>query len=636
MNTPSYDWLVMARSVEDFKIISNILNATALRFDQNIVLGVTDEQRTRNFGPCNHNFIYYKDIGTWKKYYSSQINSSQVDNIFFNSDSDDENAFYNRKTESERNYYRTSQRFKNISRYRNYQVLEKTWPLLRSGILNYNFSRTFEVINASRFNLISIVRKWSNSSNFNKTVFDVYLVQCFKVRINATLYVKYLGAWSTTRSMSLVDIPYPVEARNFMGEKFIIGRCNSSAEGSTALDDDGPSAPELLDDILQFLTLRLNATPLTRYYAKLGFRTYEGAWTGLLGALMDHSVDMALEPVTAIAPRHKDMDFIFPIADTMCNIYIRHQETSAVRDIFLAPFSSKLIAYVACMALVAAVAIVIISRNTLSISSVDTRRMSCIEGVIWSTGILCQQGGTWTPQNPAASIVLIVCLFFALVTYNAYAAFITSVLSVRVASVGSLSDVLQSNMKIGYVRNGADQMYLMSTKDVQLNAFYIRGYSEAENLVSSAEEGLVRAASQDYAFFAGQRVARSTLRSLSQARGRCDLRELPVQSTRAQLGFPLPSRSPYARPILMSLLQLRSGAVLSRLEAALVPAMPQCTPPSGFASARAADVKTALFVILAGLHAGLLLGVAEYTWKNKSKYSRTLKKPFQRLFLINT
>lgn len=47
---------------------------------------------------------------------------------------------------------------------------------------------------------------------------------------------------------------------------------------------------------------------------------------------------------------------------------------------------------------------------------------------------------------------------------------------------------------------------------MQLNAFYIRGYSDAQNLVSSAEEGLARAASQDYAFFAGQRSARSTLR----------------------------------------------------------------------------------------------------------------------------
>lgn len=71
-------------------------------------------------------------------------------------------------------------------------------------------------------------------------------------------------------------------------------------------------------------------------------------------------------------------------------------------------------------------------------------------------------GGTWTPPNPAANILLIVCLFFAVITYNAYAGFITSVLSVRVASVDTVAAVLRSpDLNIGYIKNGADQMYLM-------------------------------------------------------------------------------------------------------------------------------------------------------------------------------
>ncbi|XP_045447698.1 probable glutamate receptor [Melitaea cinxia] len=411
--------------------------------------------------------------------------------------------------------------------------------------------------------------------------------------------------WNERQSMQFVSPPYPVEARNLMGEAFIVGKCNSSTEGFTMSDGD-TSPPGLLDNLLDFLALRLNATLQTRYYGKLGYRTYEGVWTGLLGALTEHSVDIALEPVTAMPSHQTDFDFIFPISKTMYNIYIRHQETSAIRDIFLAPFNPKLIACVVCLALIASITIFIISNMTFHDGC---RRISCIDAVIWSMGILCQQGSCWKPSNPAASVLLIVYLLFALVTYNAYAAFITSVLSVRVANVGSLGDVLQSpNIKIGYVRNGADQMYLMSTKDVQLNAFYIRGYSEAENLVSSTEEGLIRAAMQDYAFFSGQRAARTTIRSLSQARGRCALRELPVLSTRAQVSFPLPSRSPYARPVLISLLQLRSGGILPRLESVLVPSMPQCKPSSGFASARAADVKSALFVIITGYIAAVLIG----------------------------
>ncbi|KAF9413281.1 hypothetical protein HW555_008447 [Spodoptera exigua] len=489
----------------------------------------------------------------------------------------------------------------------------------KSGITNYNYSRVFTMSNISRFSLIEQSRKWSLVHRLEPSERVISVVQYFKVRSNSTLYASFLGNWDRVKSMSGVEVPYPVEARNFLGEELVVGRCNSTGDGNPSLEDDGPSAEEMLDDILHFLTVRLNTTSSIRNYSKLGFRTYEGTWTGLLGALMDHTVDVALEPVTVHAARRQDMDFIFPIAETMCNIYIRQQETSTVRDIFLAPFSIRLVACVVAVVLIAAIAIVLISHVTSTIC-VNNRRMGYTEALIWSTGILCQQGGTWTPSNPSGSVLLIVCLFFAVVTYNAYAAFITSVLSVRVASVDTIAAVLHSpNFKIGYIRNGADQMYLMSTKDVQLNAFYIRGYSDADNLVSSAEEGLARAASQDYAFFAGQRVARATLRSLSQARGRCAVRELPVHSTRAHLAFPLPRQSPYARPTLLSLLQLRSGGALARLEAALVPDMPQCAPPPGFASARATDVRSALILLIVGLITSLTIGLGEYCWKNRKE-----------------
>ncbi|XP_041988167.1 glutamate receptor 2-like [Aricia agestis] len=611
MNMAPYDWLILARSVRDFDKMNDILNATAIRFDQNIVVAYPDPQyKIQPLNLCKKNFVYSK---------LDPLIHKKRNNVYIKKQSYDSN-----RALFENSYYRTSLRFLNITRHKTYK---DKMPLLRSGVLNYNYSREFQMTNISQYFLRRAIRTWSRKNNMTDS-FKINLLQYFKLRTNTTLFASYLGAWSTDRSMSLVDSPYPVEARQFMGERLVVGRCNATEEKSP--DEDTTSSAALMDDVLQFLSVQLNATSVTRYYSKLGFRTYEGAWTGLLGALMDNSADIALEAVTALSAHHEDMDFVFPIAETMCNIYIRHQETSAVRDIFLAPFSPRLIACVLSVALAASVAIVIISRLTSAYRNV--RHMSCGEALIWATGILCQQGGTWTPQNPAASIVLIVCLLFAVVIFNAYAAFITSVLSVRVASVGTVADVLHSpNLKIGYVRNGVDQMYLMSTKDSQLNAFYIRGYSEAENLVSTAEEGLARAASQDYAFFAGQQVARHTIRSLSQARGRCALRELPVHSTRADMAFPLPRHSPYSRPILVSLLRLRSGGALARLAAALVPSMPQCTPSSGFASARAADVRTALFILLTGLSTAVIIGIGEYTWRNRKKYRRNLGKCFNRM-----
>ncbi|PZC82663.1 hypothetical protein B5X24_HaOG200862 [Helicoverpa armigera] len=629
MDTSSYDWLIAARTNQDFNYINEVLNVTSVRFDQNIVVAYTQTKyvpETNKLGLCDVNFIYKGRSNYFSQRprdYGSHYNKYQ--NVHRNQ---------NIKTEYERNYYRTSERFRNLTRNKTYKRDGNVLPLYQTGVTNYNYSRTFTMLNISRFSLYSQFRKWNQQHRMEASERVISVLQYFKVRANSTLYAYFLGNWSPSQSMSGVEVSYPVESRTFLGEELVVGRCNSTGDGNPSLDDEGPSSEPMLDDILHFLTVRLNTTSSTRYYSKLGFRTYEGTWTGLLGALMDNTVDVALEPVTVHATRLQDMDFIFPIAETMCNIYIRQQETSTVRDIFLAPFSVRLVACVLAVVLISAIAIVIISRATSTVCAND-RRMGYTEALIWSTGILCQQGGTWTPSNPAASVLLIVCLFFAVVTYNAYAAFITSVLSVRVASVDTIAAVLHSpNFKIGYIRNGADQMYLMSTKDVQLNAFYIRGYSDADNLVTSAEEGLARAARQDYAFFAGQRVARSTLRSLSQARGRCAVRELPVHSTRAHLAFPLPRQSPYARPTLLSLLQLRSGGALARLEAALVPDMPQCAPPPGFASARATDVRSALILLIVGLITSLLLGLGEYCWKNRKELKAFLAGFYRRVVNI--
>lgn len=59
--------------------------------------------------------------------------------------------------------------------------------------------------------------------------------------------------------MSQTEIPYPVEARNFLREEIIIGRCNSTQDGALLVDNDGPSTPRLFDDVLYFLNARLHA-----------------------------------------------------------------------------------------------------------------------------------------------------------------------------------------------------------------------------------------------------------------------------------------------------------------------------------------------------------------------------------------
>ncbi|KAH9632280.1 hypothetical protein HF086_010205 [Spodoptera exigua] len=71
-----------------------------------------------------------------------------------------------------------------------------------------------------------------------------------------------------------------------------------------------------------------------------------------------------------------------------------------------------------------------------------------------------------------------------------------------------------------------------------------------------------------------------------------------------------------------------------RLEAALVPDMPQCAPPPGFASARATDVRSALILLIVGLITSLTIGLGEYCWKNRKELKTFLASCYRRIINI--
>lgn len=186
MDTSSYDWLIAARSNRDFIFINEILNATALRFDQNIVVSFTQTKYTsksNSLGLCDGNFIYKARSNSQRRIHREYHRNEYRNNYRKQSI----------KTEYERNYYRTSERFINLTRNNTYKKNGNILPLLQSGVTNYNYSRTFTMSNISRFSLIEQSRKWGLVHRLEPTERVISVVQYFKVRSNSTLYVCFLG-----------------------------------------------------------------------------------------------------------------------------------------------------------------------------------------------------------------------------------------------------------------------------------------------------------------------------------------------------------------------------------------------------------------------------------------------------------
>lgn len=67
-------------------------------------------------------------------------------------------------------------------------------------------------------------------------------------------------------------------------------------------------------------------------------------------------------------------------------------------------------------------------------------------------------GSPWIPRTPSGKTLMLFSLMFALVMYNAYAGFITSILSVQASGIRSITDLLFNNFRLGY--SVADDEYI--------------------------------------------------------------------------------------------------------------------------------------------------------------------------------
>ncbi|XP_068082281.1 glutamate receptor ionotropic, kainate glr-3 [Anabrus simplex] len=476
------------------------------------------------------------------------------------------------------------------------------------------------------------------------------LTQVYKLRstANNSIVLVPLGEWDAINGSARWKRPLYVEERNdLQGISLNVGIKNVTMKGGevkvgvptkdhmiTSVDDDIDDDSNLMD-VLEYITKTINASYELIPFSKLGWKNEEKAWMYLLGAVVDGSVDLGLDNVIITQERSQDMFFTFPIVESMKNIYFHRPDTGAMRDIFLAPFSPRLLLCVAATGMVLAIAVAVINASTTGQDINSNNRMTgnkatkrkfrwgLGEAAVWSVSVLCMQGSSWNPNTASGSLVLIFSLCFALIIYNAYAAFITSVLSVRVASIKGLDDLLKSDFDFGYTLAGQDEFFLRTVNDTALRSLYFRGLVRNHG-VEDANAGLTQVTDGGYAFFVSSRLARRGLNSFIAHDKRCGIQELTVESTRSVIALPMNSLSPYRKLINISLMRMREAGVLDRLRELMLPSMPRCQAYSTFNSARLSDVYSAFMVLGGGLVVGASLGITEALWRHRNQVTKLL------------
>lgn len=119
------------------------------------------------------------------------------------------------------------------------------------------------------------------------------------------------------------------------------------------------------------------------------------------------------------------------------------------------------------------------------------------------------QGSTQSPTNMMSASIIILALLFSVMTYNAYAASITSKLTIRLLEVHSPEDLLyDTDFKIGVIGNSLAERILKMSDDPILIEINRRTKNKKGLIVDSVGSGIARTFESRYAVFGEQRQFR--------------------------------------------------------------------------------------------------------------------------------
>ncbi|KAH1003125.1 hypothetical protein HUJ05_011067, partial [Dendroctonus ponderosae] len=509
------------------------------------------------------------------------------------------------------------------------------------------------------------------------------MLQIYKVRktCNQSLVVRPLGQWTYQEGVANLRSYQSVDTRiDFQGTALNFGRKLAGKETATvseeaAVEDDNDT--DHLDSIADYICAYLNASKAVKSFPTLGLKGETGNWSGLLGAVVSQEVDIGLDSVIKSPELYSDMVFTQDIFISERHVYVKPEQSDGARDIFLATFQPNLLANVLATGLLLAAAMFVYTSLRASHCSLG----GLSDALFWSLGIISMQGKL--PINPvttfqwsqahyrrypwrsalkvasdspedggtqiqaksaAGNMIIVISLVFALVIYNAYSAFITSKLSVKLTEIRTIADLLASDYDIGYATNSPDEVFLrvsprrepcqghprrnpQSMNETQLNQIYLRGYLRKN--INNITEGLLKATQGNYGFFASRRVARKAFLKISGYKCKFEIMEIQTPKTKNYVAFPMSPTSPYRKAIDRCLIKMRESGVHDYMKSSIEPQLPKCDQQSSFQSARLNDIVTAIALFYVGIGAGLLILMGECVCKKRREIWRRLGRGLQ-------
>ncbi|XP_066137934.1 probable glutamate receptor [Euwallacea fornicatus] len=453
------------------------------------------------------------------------------------------------------------------------------------------------------------------------------MLQVYKIRKNSntTMVIIPLGYWNyEVGTDQLKKFQTDETRRDFLQSPLIFGKQESSKESKAISEEslvEDVNDMENLNKIADYITAYLNATQKDIVFPNLGLKAVNGNWSGLLGAVIDQEVDIGLDSVIKTPDLYNEVIFTHDIMVSERNIYLKPEQSNSARNIFMAPFSPDLLFHVCVTVMIfaAVMALYIATRmeKFTRCLGMQSHVIAISDALFWIIGVISMQGTQIQPNSGSGNMIILFSLFFALIIYNSYSAFITSMLSVKLNRIRTISDLLKSDYDIGYIKNSPDEIFLRTVIEPELNQIYLRGY--LHNDIKNITEGLLKATKGNYGLFATGHMARKEFLKISGYKCKYEIMEIPAPQAKNKVAFPMSHISPYRKVINLCLIRMKEGGVHHYINSRIAPKLPQCNQQSSYQSARINDIVTSIALFLIGFVFCIVLFLMEYLWKKRKK-----------------
>ncbi|KAG7198810.1 hypothetical protein KM043_001784 [Ampulex compressa] len=382
------------------------------------------------------------------------------------------------------------------------------------------------------------------------------------------------------------------------------------------------------------LVKRMNATVSFEVTNTWGYRGENGSWSGMIGMLQRREIDLGGTGTFLVPERVGVVQYIQLYTRTGSRFIFRQPLLSSITNIFLLPFEPSVWMAIGVF-LLSVLALLYLSskwehyRGASSRSAgywnqMNPAKPTLSDNFLVVLGAMAQQGYSYEPYRVPARIVTLMLLVAALSLYAAYTANIVALLQSPTDSIKTLTDLLESPLKLGVFDAVYNRHYFKSFQDPIRRAIVDRKVELKGHGSSwmSVEEGVRRIKESLFAFHGEVGVVYKIVQETYREDEKCGITEIDILKVVEPL-LVIQIRSPYLEIIKNGALLLHESGLKFREERLIYTEKPVCQGHTSFVTIGLTECHFALVIMIYGVILALAVFALELIWHKRYGRSAT-------------